>query len=530
MKKIISLLLISLLLLSSCVINNDILSNIWDKNKNIDLHIVSWSENQELEYIINRFAKEKWYNIKMSYKWSLDIFQSLNENSSDIDAIWPASSVWENLLTNQTVKIKYSESIFKTPIVFAIKKQKAIQLWLVWKELSIFELLELIKSWKLSFAMTNATQSNSWFSWYLSFLVWFLAKENQTINLSDLDDEELLIKTKNLLKWINRSSWSSSWLKDLFINKYDTLDAMVNYESLIIDTNKELQKNWKDPLYSFYLKEWVVFSNSPLSYIDKTDSNKEKIFLELQSYLLSSEIQNEIQKLWRRTWLWLNQSIDTSIYNEDLWIKKDISKLKQIVFPSKETFNKMLDIYINSLKKPSYTVYVIDTSWSMQWKWIDSLKEWLKTIFTQDIAKNYFLQAGPKDKTTIITFNSNVDKVFTFNWNSQEESIKALNFVNDLEAGWWTNMYLWLEKAIELIKSETDINWYFPSIILMSDWESEWESLLNNLVNKDIPVFPISFWDSNDTQLKNILNNMVWEFFDWKKDLIKAFKKAKWFN
>jgi len=466
----------------------------------------------------------------MTYKWSLDIFQSLDEGNTEIDAIWPASSVWQNILSNPNIKVKHTESVFKTPVVFAIKKQKAVDLWLVWEELSIYKILELINSWKLSFAMTNATQSNSWFSWFLSFLVWFLSKENQTIVESDLQDEELLTKTRNLLKWINRSSWSSNWLKELFINKYDSLDAMVNYESLIIDTNKELKEIWKDPLYTFYIKEWTVFSNSPLSYIDKWEANKEKIFLELQSYLLSSEVQNEIQVLWRRTWLVLNKDLDNSVYNEDLGIKHDISKLKQIVFPSKETFNKMLEIYINSLKKPSYTVYVVDTSWSMEWEWIDKLKEWLKTVLNQDIAKKYFLQASPKDKTTIITFNSEVDQVFSSNWNSQDEINRALTFVNNLEAWGWTNMYLWLQKAVELINTEKDIKGYFPSIILMSDGESEWEDLLRGIINKDVPVFPISFWSSKDEQLKWILNNMVWEFFDWKKDLIKAFKKAKWFN
>lgn len=128
MKKIISFIAIFWFLLSSCWFENLTNKDINNSNNEIQtdnnntLNIVSGSENEELQYIIDRFAKEKWYNIKIGFKWSLDIFQSLNENNQEIDAVWPASSVWENLLSNPNIKIKHSESIFKTPVVFAIKK------------------------------------------------------------------------------------------------------------------------------------------------------------------------------------------------------------------------------------------------------------------------------------------------------------------------------------------------------------------------------------------------------------------------
>jgi len=533
MKKIFAFLL-TILLVSSCsswvsnTTTDNVLNQSYDETKT--LNIVSGSENKELEYILKRFWHKNGYNINMTYKGSLDIFQELNENPENIDAIWPASSVWENLLKNKDIKLSHWEYIFKTPVVFAIKKNKAQELGLIWKDVSIYDILNFINTWRLSFAMTNATQSNSWFSWFLSFLVWFTNKENNTITLEDLNDEDLLNKTRNLLKGVNRSSWSSDWLKDLFIQKYDSLDAMVNYESLIIDTNKELEKQWKEPLYILYMKEWLVFSNEPLSYVDKGNSEKEKIFLELQKYLMSSDVQTEIQNLWRRTWLSLNSNLDKTIYREDWWIKADLSKTKQIIFPSKETFEKMLDIYISSLKKPSLTVYVVDTSWSMEWNWISQLQEGLRTIFNQDVAKKYFLQAWPKDKSIIITFSNEINDVVEINWNSQSEIDKALTFINWLEAGWGTNMYLWLQKAFEEINSQKDLKWYMTSIILMSDWESDGEDMLPNIWNKDTSIFPISFWDSNDAQLKRVLDWKIWEFFDWKVDLIKAFKKAKWFN
>lgn len=361
------------------------------------ISIVSGSENKELEPLIQRFAQKKGYDISMTYKGSLDIFQDLNDNSTSVDAIWPASSIWENLLSNTNVKLSHSESIFKTPVVFAIKNDKAQELGLIWKEIWIYDILKLITTGQLSFAMTNATQSNSWFSAFLSFLVGFSNKQDSTLTVDDLNKVTTLDQTRKLLKGVNRSSGSSNWLKDLFLSKYDSLDAMVNYESLVIDTNKELEKEGKSPLYMFYIKEGIVLSNSPLSYVDNGNTEKEKVFLELQQYLLSKDVQDEIQNLGRRTGLSLNSTLDRTIYKPEWGVKDDLTKTKQILFPSKDTFNKMLEVYLLSLKKPSYTVYVVDTSGSMEWNGLDQLKSGLKTIFNQSLAKKYFLQASPND-------------------------------------------------------------------------------------------------------------------------------------
>lgn len=66
---------------------------------------------------------------------------------------------------------------------------------------------------------------------------------------------------KELLRGINRSSGSSGWLKELFLNgKYD---AMVNYESLILETNKILVSRGEEPLYLVYPIDGIVISDSP---------------------------------------------------------------------------------------------------------------------------------------------------------------------------------------------------------------------------------------------------------------------------
>ena len=60
----------------------------------VTLRILSGSENQELEDILDNFAREHGVNIRMDYQGSLDIMRTLQGERIDYDAVWPASSLW----------------------------------------------------------------------------------------------------------------------------------------------------------------------------------------------------------------------------------------------------------------------------------------------------------------------------------------------------------------------------------------------------------------------------------------------------
>ena len=65
---------------------------------------------------------------------------------------------------------------------------------------------------------------------------------------------------------VERSSGSSDWLKDLFLK--EDYDAMVNYECLIIDANRQLESEGKEPLYIVYPYDGLSIADSPLGYVD----------------------------------------------------------------------------------------------------------------------------------------------------------------------------------------------------------------------------------------------------------------------
>ena len=261
------------------------------------LRIVSGSENSELEPILEEFAKQENIRIEMTYQGSLDIMRLLGEEDIPYDAVWPASSLWLTVGDTEH-RIKHAESISISPVVFGIRKSLAEELGFVGCEVSVNDILEAIRGGRLRFCMTSATQSNSGASAYIGFLYALLGNPEVIIS-EDLQSEELKAQMQELLSGVDRSSGSSDWLKDMFLQ--GDYDAMVNYECLIIQANRELEERGGEPLYAVYPYDGLSLADSPLGYVDMGNDKQEELFLKLQEYLLSADTQNKIQRTGRRS-------------------------------------------------------------------------------------------------------------------------------------------------------------------------------------------------------------------------------------
>ena len=525
-KYILSVILITIMvsLLTACGGSENIV-------KKADLTIISGSENKTLEPIIKEFEKINNVSIDMKYMGSVDIKLQLQEKNIPCDAVWPANSLWISMGDVNHV-VKYQKSIMTSPVVFGIRKSLAEKLGFTNRKVSVKDIQKAILDKKLSFMMTSATQSNSGASAYLGFLYAILGNP-ETISSGDLKSPKLKTQITQLLSGINRSSGSSDWLKDLFLKgKYD---AMVNYESLIIETNQQLIKQGKEPLYAVYPYDGLVIADSPLGYINKGDSKKEDIYKKLQDYLLSEKIQNKILDLGRRTGFGgVVTNADPKVFNTDWGI--DTNKvLSPIKLPSSDVIEESLNLYQTQFKKPSYTIFCLDFSGSMSGNGESQVKTAMKTILDQDTAKKYMLQSTAQDVITVIPFSDNIFNVLSVKGNDKNKLERLNNQISELHANGGTDIY---SPAIRGLSEVAKINLdnYIPSVIIMTDGKSnvgktfkDLESIYKNL-GKDIPIFSIIFGDASEDQLNEITNLTRGSVFDGKTDLINAFKKVRGYN
>ena len=491
------------------------------------LRIVSGSENKELEPILEEYADEEDIRIEMSYKGSLDIMRLLEEENISYDAVWPASSLW--LTVGDTDhRVKHAESISITPVVFGIRKSLAEELGFVGREVSVRDILSAIEAGKLKFCMTSATQSNSGASAYIGFLYALLGNP-EMITMEDLQSEELKTQVRELLYGVDRSSGSSDWLKDMFLE--GDFDAMVNYECLMIQTNEVLEDRGEEPLYVVYPYDGLSLADSPLGYVDQGEEEKEELFLGLQEYLLSEETQDAIQRTGRRTGYTGISERNREIFREEWGLQPD-RVLSPIRMPETEVLFECLNLYQTELRKPSLSVYCLDYSGSMSGRGNRQLVEAMEQLLIQENAAKNFLQASQDEVNILIPFNSEPIDVFMAAGNGSE--LEGLyERVEEQTPGGGTNMYSAIVEGLDLLYS-FDLSDYTPAIILLTDGQSggsidDIEPYYSDL-GVSIPIFSIMFGDADESQLEELAEYSNARVFDGRENLTEAFRSVKGYN
>ena len=276
-----------------------------------EFRIISSTENKDLESIIQNYAHQNNIDLSIDYAGTIDIMDKLN-SKEQYDAVWTSNSIWLYML-NSDVKVKNSKSTSINPVVFGIKKSKAQELGFIGKDVYTKDILKAIQNGKLKFSMSSATQTNTGATAYLGF-VSTLAGNPEILTEKDLQSETLKQNLTKLFSGVTRSSGSDEFLEELFLK--GEYDAVVTYETSIININKKLEAQGKEPLYIIYAKDGVSISDSPFAYIDNSDDTKLEKFEKLQSYILSNQGQQELIKTGRRVWYGgTNTNVDKTVFN-----------------------------------------------------------------------------------------------------------------------------------------------------------------------------------------------------------------------
>ena len=490
--------------------------------------ILSGSENKSLEPILQRFAAERGVDLQMHYKGSVDIMRTLQEGARNYDAVWPANSLWIRLGDTQR-RVKHSLSIMTSPVVFGIRRSKAKALGFTDRDVYVKDILEKITAKELSFMMTSATQSNSGASSYIGFLYALLGNPAM-ITMEDLQRREFKADLRRLLAGVNRSSGSSGWLKDLFIQGH--YDAMVNYEAMLIETNRALEAQKREPLYAVYPKDGLSMADSPLGYLNHGDVDKEAFFQALQRYLLSAEVQAQLSAFGRRTGLGAMLAQPNPEVFKKAWGIDTERVLSYIKMPSAEVLFAALNLYQSELRKPSLTLFALDYSGSMKDDGEAALEAAMQTLLDQKKAARHLLQATSEDYVYVLPFNHEVLDVYQ---GGVEAFPQILAKIKTHEAFGGTDIYLPTMRALALLEQHPNLQDYVPAVILMTDGASETDQRTPfetryRRSGLDVPVFAIRFGSANPRQLERIADLTHARVFEGKHDLIKAFRQAKGYN
>lgn len=504
--------------------------------------MASGSENKEVGDAVKQAAKQANVSVTVDYMGSLDIMDALRNKGRhagrDYDAVWPASSMWITLGdTGHIVKDQTSTST--TPVVFGVKRSKAEALgWAnadgVTKPVSTKDIMDAVKAGKLSFAMTPATQSNSGASAYLAFLT-ALRGGDAALAEADLNDASLQSSVKSLLSGVDHSSGSSGWLKDMMVNDPDSHDSMVNYESLVIQADKELTAKGKEPLLAIYPSDGIAVADSPLGYVDR-GQGKERAFMRFSKAMTSEAAKKLFEEAGRRTGAGgtLAYGKDTKVkdsFREEWGVDTDTSVLKTIAMPSSDVIERALDLYQTVLRKPSYTLWVVDYSASMSGKGKSGAVKGLQAALDTDQARASHIEPGDDDVNVFIPFNGQA-KV--------EQTVKGKQTAPLLAAGERkiasgdADVYNALNVALRNLPENRDA--YTVAIVLLTDGKSKTTNRdefkrLYETDGKGVPIYSVMVGDADRSQLDDLAKLSNGKVFDGRDgDLSGIFREVKGYN
>ena len=492
-----------------------------------EFKIISSTENKDLEDIIQKYAQENDIDLSIDYAGTIDIMDKLNSNE-EYDAVWTSNSIWLYML-NSNIKVSNSKSTSINPVVFGIKKSKAKELGFIGKDIYTKDILSAIKSSKLKFSMSSATQTNTGATAYLGF-VSTLAGNPEILTEKDLESDELKENLQELFSGVTRSSGSDEFLEEMFLK--GDYEAVVTYETSIININKKLEQQGKEPLYIIYAKDGVSISDSPFAYIDNSDETKLEQFTKLQSYILSNEGQQELVKTGRRVWYGgINENADKTVFNPD-WGIDTTKYIVPVKYPSTAVIKSALGVYQSELRKPIHAVFCLDYSGSMYGTGNKQLVDAMEYILDKDKASKNLLQFSEKDKISVIAFSGSI----LAKWHTDDgtNTKSLINSIKKLAPSGQTDIYLASQTGLDILKNE-DMNKYNTSIILMTDGESNKGSLQNlkskyKSVGKDIPIYSIMFGSASSYQLEAIAELTNAKVFDGRTNLLEAFKQVRGYN
>jgi len=494
---------------------------------------VAGSENTVLQPIVETFCKQQNTQCSFKYEGSLDIGLALQGDTAiDADAVWPAASVWIDLFDSGR-KVKNLTSIAQMPVILGVRKSKAEALGWVGKAVVMADILEAVQAKQLSFLMTSATQSNSGASAYLAMLSAALGGK-AVIEPGDLDNPAVRSTVQALLQGVTRSSGSSGWLADLYVEgaKSGTAyDAMWNYEAVLKETNDRLKPLGQEPLYAIYPSDGVAVADSPLGFIDRgTGKDRETFFAGLVAYLQSPAVQEQIAATGRR----LPFSSDTAgAAAEPDWNFDPSHLVTAIRLPEPAVIRQALELYQSALRKPSLSALCLDFSGSMSGDGETQLQAAMQFLLTPERVGEVLVQWSPGDRIIVLPFDGAVRGSLEAT-GEPEAQAALLSEVRAEHANGGTDMYACASAALDNIAATTNLDAFLPAILILTDGRSEgdagaflakWREMTLH-----IPVFGITFGDADKTQLDALATATSARVFDGHGDLAGAFRAARGYN
>jgi Ca-activated chloride channel homolog len=486
------------------------------------LTVLAGSELKDLEPVFAEMEKATGVHLSLTYIGTLEGAEKI-EGGDTSDVAWFSHGKYLSLLPTAGKKIVEQQKIMLSPVIIGVKKSVADRFgWtnnanVTWKDIEA-----KAADGSFHFAMTNPAASNSGFTALIGVAA-ALSGSSDAIDTGTIDKAAL----RAFFKGQTLTAGSSGFLSDTYVRQQDTVDGMINYESILMSLNGGGKLH--EPLELVYPKEGIVTADYPMMLLNK---DRQDAYDKVVTYLRSPDVQRRIMTDTLRRPAVPGIALDPRF---------PTNTLIELPFPSKlDTIDALITAYLDEVRKPATAIFVLDTSGSMDGDRINQLKSAMDALTGTDTSlTGQFSRFRAREQVTIITFSSTVEDTQAFTIDDTQpnsadmQSIRT--YVDGLTAGGGTAIYSALQAAYQRVAQEqaTDPDRLY-SIVLMTDGESNqgidsgtFSSAFANLPTAvhDVHTYPVLFGDANTGEMQGIADLTGGKLFDATKDSLGAIFK-----
>lgn len=488
------------------------------------LRVLAGSEIKDLEPLLKRAQEAVGVRVVLSYSGTLEGAEQVGTGGADgkHDATWFSSNRYLSLIDGATARLSTQTKVMASPVLLGLKQSKARELGWDSKPVTWNDIANAASARTFTFGMTSPAASNSGFS----------ALVGVTAALSDageaLDQAQIEAATPKLKEFFSAqtlTAGSSGWLADAYI-KQGSVDGLVNYESVLLGLNAS--GKLKEPLTLIYPTDGVVTADYPLTMLNSGTAEKKALYGKLAAWLRTPEIQREIMTTTNR------RPIVPEVRPDQRF---GSASLVELPFPNRRSAaDGLIGVYLNQVRRPSRTLFVLDTSGSMAGERLDALRQSVVALAGADTSvSGTFSRFRNRESVTMIPFGSSPEAPRTFNLpeqNAEPVLGEIRSYGEALQAEGGTAIFDSLRAAYEQAAATPYEG--FTSIVLMTDGENTDGSSYDDFaayygsLKLKVPAFVVLFGDSDVAEMKQVAQLTGGATFDARSgSLTAAFKEIR---
>nr|WP_254552293.1 extracellular solute-binding protein [Kitasatospora sp. MMS16-BH015] len=495
------------------------------------LRVLASSELQDMGPVLEQAKKATGVTVQLSYTGSLDGADAVSSGQADgkYDAVWFSSDHYLRLDPAGKAKLVSQTPVMVSPVAVGVRAGMLSELgWGDGSQVTWSQIGAAAASGRLSYGMTDPSRSNSGFATLVAVAAAF---SGASAALTDADVAKATPQLRQFFAGQKLTAGSSGWLAQAYQKpgQGEKLGALVNYESVLLSLDRTLPA--ADKLTVIRPVDGVVSADYPLSLLTSAGQPARESFQRLTTYLLGTEAQRAL------TEQTLRRPVTPGVAPAD---GLPTDRRRELPFPgSRAVADGLLSSYQNELRRPSRTVYVLDTSGSMAGSRLAQLKAALGRLTGSDDTRGQ-RRFRDREEVTLIPFASEVkaEKTHTVPQTAPQAELAAIDAdVKALSADGGTALYSSLEEAYQVIarRQAATHDDRFTSIVVMTDGESnegatdgQFRSFVQALpAGQQVPVFPILFGDAAKGQLQGIADLTGGKLFDGTGSLDGAFEEIR---